>query len=174
MSQENMELAKRFYPGSVDIVPMAAAPDAWVGFFEPLVHPDFETVGEGLAMSSGGVETAQESSRRSAYGFEGFISVWSDFLSAWDSWVVTPANLIDVDDERVLVLLDIRARSKTHGVEMPIEAANLLTFRDGKLTRLELFNTQPEAPAVAAAYGWWRYPHGACGFVPEAKSAICG
>ena len=149
MSQENVELAKRFYPGSVDIVPMVAEPDALVAIFESLVHPDFETVGEGLAMSSGGVESDQESSRRSAYGIQGFIDVWSDFLSAWDTWVVTPVKLIDVDDERVLVLLDIRARSKTHGVEMPIEAANLLTFRDGKLVRLELFNTQPEALEAA-------------------------
>jgi hypothetical protein len=30
-----------------------------------------------------------------------------------ESWVIRPAEVIDVDDERVLVLLDIEARSKT-------------------------------------------------------------
>ena len=145
MSQENVELAKRLYPGVVDIVPILAEPAAWIALAEPLVHPRFETVGQGLAMSSGGLEAAQESIRRSVYGIQGFIDVWRDFLGAWDSWVITPAQVLDVDDERVLVLLDIRARSKTHGVEIPIAAANLLTFQEEKLTRLELFNTQSEA-----------------------------
>lgn len=145
MSQQNVALAKRFYPGSIDLVPIIAEPAAWIAFFEPLVDPRFETVGEGLAMSSGGVSAAQESTRRSVYGIQGFIEVWRDFLGAWDSWVITPAKLLDVDEERVLVLLDIRARSKSHGVEMPMGAANLLSFRDGRLVRMELFNTQSEA-----------------------------
>ena len=149
MSQENVEIARRLYPGTFDIVPVVAEPAAWVAHMEPFVHPDLETVGEGLAMSSIGIETAQESSRRTVYGIQGVIDVWRDFLIAWDSWVVTPAKLLDVDDERVLVLLDIRARSKTHGVEMPYEAANLLTFRDGMLMRLELFNSKPEALEAA-------------------------
>ena len=149
MSQENVELAKRLYPGPVDIVPMLAEPSPWIALAEPLVHPEFETVGEGPAMSSGGGEPTSESSRRSAYGIQGFIGIWRDFLSAWDSWVVTPARVLDVDDDRVLVLLDIQARSKTHGVDIPIAAANLLTFHEDKLTRLELFTTRSEALEAA-------------------------
>ena len=39
--------------------------------------------------------------------------------------MATPTDFIDVDENRVLVMLDVRARSKTHQVEMPIEGANL-------------------------------------------------
>jgi len=56
---------------------------------------------------------------------------------------------VDVDEERVLVLMEVRARSKTHRVEMPVEGANLLTIRDGKLARLEMFLDQNEAREAA-------------------------
>jgi len=42
-----------------------------------------------------------------------------------------------------------RERSKTHEVEMPIDGANILTIRDGKLSRLEMFLDQSEALEAA-------------------------
>jgi hypothetical protein len=89
------------------------------------------------------------SSRPTAFGIDGFMAAFGDWLSAWESWVITPAEISDVYDERVFVLLDIEARSQTHGVEMPVEGANLLTFRDGKLARLELFLDRAKAYAAA-------------------------
>jgi hypothetical protein len=117
MSQENVKIVRRFYPGSVDMVSSFGDPEGFEATraaLEPLVHPDFETV-----------------------TVPGQIPL--DWLSAWESWVVTPTEFVDVDENRVLVLIEVRARSKTHQVEMPIEGANLLTLRDGKLARLELF-----------------------------------
>jgi hypothetical protein len=46
-------------------------------------------------------------------------------------------------------MLDIRARSRTHQVELPFEGANLLTFRDGRVGRLELFFDRAQARAAA-------------------------
>jgi hypothetical protein len=80
---------------------------------------------------------------------DGFRGAFLDWLSAWESWVVTATNFIDVDENRVLVLLDVRVRSKTHQVEMPIEGANLLTLRDGKLARIELFFKRAQARETA-------------------------
>ena len=147
MSEENIEVVRRLYPGTMDIAAFVAAPEAAVEAVKPLLHPDFEAVGAAIIMP--GVESPQESARRIVRGAQGFIETFRGFLAAWETWVVTPSEFIDVDDERVLVLLDIQARSKTHKVEIPIEAANLVTVRDGKLARLETFSGRAEASEAA-------------------------
>jgi hypothetical protein len=62
---------------------------------------------------------------------------------------VTPTEFIDVDEDRALVLIAIRGRSKTHHVEMPIEAANLWILRNRKVARLELFLDQEDGLEAA-------------------------
>lgn len=149
MERDNVEIARRLYPGSLDLVPLIEHPERWSSHLEPLVDPDFETVGAALAMSGTGSE-GPDSSRRSVQGFAGFIDTWRAFVSeSWEAWIVTATDFVAVDETRVLVRLDIRGRSKTHGVEVPIDSANLLTFREGRLIRLELFSTWSEALAVA-------------------------
>ena len=44
MSQENVEVARRVYPGGVDLVAAIADREALNATFGPLVHSDFETV----------------------------------------------------------------------------------------------------------------------------------
>jgi hypothetical protein len=69
--------------------------------------------------------------------------------SAWDTWVVTAPDFIDVDQNRVLAVFDVRARSKTHQVEMPIEGASLITVIEGRVARLELFFDRERALEAA-------------------------
>jgi ketosteroid isomerase-like protein len=151
VSQENVEVVRRIYPGPVDLVATVGGPEGFEATrvaFEPLVHPDFETVtvpGQ-VPLSGAGAENP---SRPIFYGVDGFVSAFRDWLSAWESWVVTATDFIDVDETRVLVMIDVRARSKTHQVEMPIEGANLMTLRDGKLARLELFIDRDQALQAA-------------------------
>jgi hypothetical protein len=154
MSQENVEIVRRLYPGTVDLVATLADPgrvEATRAVFEPLVHPDFETVAVAgqVPLSHAGAEFPEGSSRPTYYGLDGFVAAFLDWLSAWESWAVTATDFIDVDENRVLVLLDVRARSKTHQVEMPIDAANLLTLRDGRVARLELFFERAQALEAA-------------------------
>jgi ketosteroid isomerase-like protein len=149
MSEENIAIARRFYPGTLDTVAAVADPNL-IDAFRPFVHPDFEAVfrGRTVPLAFGPVET--ETSRQpTAHGLDGFVDAWRDWLSAWDAWVVTPTEFVDVDEERVLVLMEVRARSKTHQVEMPLKAANLFTVRDGQVARLELFLDQAEAVKAA-------------------------
>ena len=150
MSQENVEVVRLLYPGTVDLVAALDDPDL-AQSAASLVHADFQTVGGVgvIPMSHDSVEVEEESGQPTTYGPDGFIGLWRDWLTAWESWVVTPTEFIDVDEHRVLVLLNIRARSKTHQVEMPMEGANLLTLKDRKLTRLELFFDRGEALKAA-------------------------
>jgi hypothetical protein len=155
MSEENVELARRLYPDQpIDLVSVFSDPallDAMRSQVEPLVHSDVETLGEStqLSLEGQGPGSRGQSSRPSAVGIEGFLTAWRDWLAAWESWVVTPAKFIDVDEHRVLVLLDVQGRSKTHQVDIPLPSANLLTLREGKLARLEMFTTQAEALEAA-------------------------
>jgi ketosteroid isomerase-like protein len=148
MSQENVEAARRLYPGEVDVVAVLADRKALDVTLGPLVHPDFETVTvPGQVPVSGA--SGQNTSRPIVHGLDGFVSGFGDWLSAWETWVVTPTDFIDVDEDRVLVMLDIRARSKTHQVEMPVEGANLLTIKDGRIARIELFFERGQALEAA-------------------------
>jgi hypothetical protein len=148
MSQENLEVAQRLYPGPLDLVALLRDRNALEAALEPLAHPSFETVTapRQIPLSGAGSEDAL---RQELYGVDGFVSGFGDWLSAWETWVITPTDFLDVDENRVLVLLDIRARSKTHQVDMPVKGANLLTLRDGKLARLETFFGHEQALEAA-------------------------
>jgi hypothetical protein len=151
MSEENVEIARRLYPETFDLVAAVVDPEAFEairGAYEPLVHHDFETVTVPGQIPLGGPD-AEKPSQPTFYGLDGFASSFRDWLSAWESWVVTPTEFIDVDEDRVLVVIEIRARSKTDQVKMPIKGANLLTLSDRKVARLELFFDPAEALEAA-------------------------
>jgi ketosteroid isomerase-like protein len=151
MSQENVEVVRGLYPGSVDMVSSFVDPEGFEATraaLEPLVHPDFETVTVPGQIPLGDPD-AEDSSRPTFHGLDGFASGFRDWLSAWESWVVTATEFVDVDENRVLVLIEVRARSKTHQVEMPIEGANLWTVRNRKIGRLELFFDRAQALEAA-------------------------
>jgi hypothetical protein len=148
MSQENVEVARLLYPGPLDLVALLEDPRAFeAALVESLVHPDFETVPVPGQVPFSGV--GAQDTHQVVRGVDGFVTAFGDWLSAWETWVIAPAGFIDVDANRVLVMLDVQARSKTHQVEMPVEAANLLTLRDGRLARLEAFFSREQALEAA-------------------------
>jgi ketosteroid isomerase-like protein len=144
----NVEIARELYPGKVDLVAALADEDEFAGALEALVHPDFETVTVPGQVPLAGIGTS-DAARPIFHGAAGFFAAFREWLSAWKSWVITPTDFIEADADRVLVMLDIRARSRTHQVELPFEGANLLTFRDGRVGRLELFFDRAQARAAA-------------------------
>ncbi len=147
MSQENVATARTLYPGAIDLV-AAFADLELLQRFRGLIHPDFEAVFEARNIPMGPASIG-ETGQPTLHGFDALVRAWREWLSAWETWFITPTEFVDVDDERVLVLMKVRARSKTHRVEMPVEGANLLTIRDGKLARLEMFLDQNEAREAA-------------------------
>ncbi len=148
MSRENVELARRLYFGEVDLVAVLPDRESLDANLGPFVEPNFEivTVPGQVPVSGAGTKGA---SPPVAYGLDGFVSAFGDWLTAWETWVMSPTDFIDVDENRVLVMLDIRARSKTHQVEMPVDGANLLTLRDGKVARVELYFDRSQALEAA-------------------------
>jgi hypothetical protein len=149
MSRENVETAKMIYPGPLDLTAIFAsseALDAARAQLEPLFEPNFETVHDPTAV---GLAVGDPTGTGVIEGVEGFIGMWREWLSVWESWVVTPTGFIDVDHQRILVLLTFEGRSQTHGAGMTLDGGNLLSFRKGKVERLELFFKRGDALQAA-------------------------
>lgn len=59
-----------------------------------------------------------------------------EFADSWDSWELVPAYILDLGD-RVLNLGFFRARGQASGVQLEQEYAQLVTVREGLVTRDE-------------------------------------
>ncbi len=76
-----------------------------------------------------------------AEGFRGFLGAWEGLRSEADEFR-------EIDHERVLVLTHLGGRGKTSGLELEqvqTKQANLLQIRDGKVTRLVIYNYRENA-----------------------------
>ena len=155
MSEENVEVTRRIYPeGPVDLVAVFSDPALLAAMragAEPYTHSDLEMVGGASQVPLGDQAGLKQgdSTRPTSIGIDGFIAGWADWLSAWESWVADAVDFTDVGGDRVLVTIDIQARSKTGGVAVSFVGANLLTFRDGKVKRIEIFTGREEALQAA-------------------------
>ena len=74
-----------------------------------------------------------------AAGFDEFVRGWEDWLAAFESYRIVPKEFVSLPDERVLVLVENRAKSKTGGVEMAFGGGAIWTVEDGLIRRLEMF-----------------------------------
>jgi SnoaL-like protein len=149
MAEENLDVLRALFPAPIDLCAVFAAPElieAMRSQFEPLFQPDFKTVHDPKAVPLGIGGTLDGGI---SVGVQGFIALWRDYLSAWESWVITPIDFIEVGDARVLVLLDYQGRSKTHGAQISLAGGNLFTLHEGKVARLELFFARQDALAAA-------------------------
>jgi ketosteroid isomerase-like protein len=67
---------------------------------------------------------------------------WAEVLSSWEDFSATAEEVLDLEDGRVLVLTRNRGRGKASGLDLdtvPTRGANLFTFRDGRVTRIEAY-----------------------------------
>jgi ketosteroid isomerase-like protein len=60
-----------------------------------------------------------------------------------------PERFIDVDDERVLVLLRVSATGSGSGAPVDLAVAHVITLREGRLVRFEVYRDRDEAFAAA-------------------------
>jgi hypothetical protein len=154
MSEENVELARRFFP-RIDFAATFADEEALAAFraaFDLLVHPEFETVVDPrYQMLVGGNEdaAADPSQASPILGVDGFVRTFGEWVTGWDSWVVTPTSFAKVDESRVLIVIDIQARSTATQATLTREGGNLMTFDSGRLIRFELFLDRREALEAA-------------------------
>jgi len=150
MSEENLNRVRQLFPAGMDLAAVFANADSLEAAragYESSFHPDVETLVDPVAAPM--VELGPDVDREAATGIDGFITLWRDWLTVWETWVLGPPEFVDADEDRVLVLYEVRAQSKTHQVEMRIDTGTVLTLRDGLITRIELFFERAKALEAA-------------------------
>jgi hypothetical protein len=153
VSEADLELARAVFPGPLDLISIFgddAAVGALWGGLDSLVDPELVVFAPPGLMPVPGLPSPRDGDDRPyAVGLDGMVAAYRDWLSAFERWVVTPVDYLDLGEGRVLIDVEIEMRSKTAGVEVTTEGSNLLTIRDGKLTRLESFLSRAEAREAA-------------------------
>src|SRR4051794_1052748 len=97
--------------------------------------PDIEFVGADGVVARGTDET---------------VGRWSDFLDAWDHFVVLADEIVEATDDRVLVMVRFQGQGRGSGTPIAdFSGANLFTLRDGKVTRLVLYTDRKAALEAA-------------------------
>jgi ketosteroid isomerase-like protein len=116
MSQESVEIVRRFLEGDVDEALALADPDiVW--------NPIEELPSQGHA------------------ALRASFARWT---AEWDDYEVLPEEFDD-RGEHVVVTVRIRARGRGSGAEVEARFYDLYTVRDGKIVRMEQFTERDQA-----------------------------
>jgi hypothetical protein len=90
-----------------------------------LVRPDFEIHD---------VELLDSRVHRGREGWERWVGDWRQ---AWDDYSVGRREAIEIDESRMLTVHRLRARGRVSGVQLERTDAQLWTFADGLLVRMD-------------------------------------
>jgi ketosteroid isomerase-like protein len=72
-------------------------------------------------------------------------ATWQQWKDAWDEWTPEVIEAIEVDASIVVLVTLINARGKGSGVPVRAGGASIWTIRDGKVSRVKLFQSKAEA-----------------------------
>jgi ketosteroid isomerase-like protein len=82
-------------------------------------------------------------------GAPAIVGFWEQLRSAWDDLVFEPLEFIEVPEDRVLFSFRQTGRGRESGVPVEIHAFELVTIRDGKVRKAELFRHRADALEAA-------------------------
>jgi uncharacterized protein len=82
-------------------------------------------------------------------GHEGIQKYLGQAREAFEEIRFDLEDFIDVDDERLILVATINVRGRASGAESSLRGYELLTVRDGRLARREVFFDRAEALAAA-------------------------
>jgi ketosteroid isomerase-like protein len=129
MSQENVELARRGYETLNQAYKTGNFQDAMERFCDP-----------GIVLTPSGI--LPESSQMQ--GHEGMVRFATLQTEAFDDFWVEPQAFIDAGD-RVVVPVRFGGRAHHSGLAVVFEVVHVLTARDGKWTRIDMYANKSEA-----------------------------
>ena len=140
MSQENVEKMRAFV--EADLLARASGefdPEAAIARGSELWDPGVELDASAFpVLDLTGVYRGADAAR----------NWWREWYAAWDT-LRFEYELVDAGD-RVVVLLDLRLRGRSTGIEFPPgKGAWVFTFRDGLIVHMKLYMSQAEALEAA-------------------------
>jgi ketosteroid isomerase-like protein len=75
------------------------------------------------------------------HGHDGIVRFLESWGEPWEGWELVPAAVLDMGNDRLVALAHVRLPGTTSGVELESEFAQLVTFRDGLITRDQEFRS---------------------------------
>ncbi len=129
MSQENVEILRRLYA-------QWARGDLSADYFDPDVE-----------YSRIGAETPDMEGRW--LGRDALSAAMRDYLRAFSDLRIEAERIIDLSEDRVLVLSRHRARGKQSGVPIEHENGDLFRLRDRKIVRYDAYWNRADALKAA-------------------------
>jgi uncharacterized protein len=72
-------------------------------------------------------------------GLDGFMEFLGQLQAGWDTWSWEPEEFIDAGEDRVLVMVRMRAKAKGDGPDVDQPVAQVCTMEDGRLVRHETY-----------------------------------
>ena len=136
MSEENVEIARRLYSIAPDAAGLVRGDydDVFLDYF----HPDFELVPPSAYPDTGPPR-----------GQEGFRRWYRQIDEIWDDWRLRcRAGFFDAGTQ-VVVFVRVSGTAKQSGAALAISAAHVVTLRNGRITRAEVFLDRSEALEAA-------------------------
>ena len=140
MSEENVEIVRRLY----SLTPDAAAivRGDYDEIFLDYCHPDVEVV----------PPAAYPDTESSYRGLEGMRRWFRQMDEIWNDWRVEPESFFDAGAQ-VVVFVRVSGTAKQSGAALAISAAHVLTLRDGRIARTDVFLDRAEALESAGLRG---------------------
>ena len=77
------------------------------------------------------------------------LEFWEQMRTAWDDLTREPLEFIQAPGERVVVLVRQSGRGRESGVPVEIHFFHLLTIRDGRVRKVEVFRDRADALEAA-------------------------
>jgi len=71
--------------------------------------------------------------------------LWTSFFDAWDAVHWEPQEILELGEDRIMVVNRVRMRGKGSGVEVEATGVQVWTIRDGELRRIKLYQTKQDA-----------------------------
>jgi hypothetical protein len=138
MSRENVERARAYLDGIAHSSEEGLDPEAATAKMAEFWHPQVEwDMSEVPVFDLAGVYRGPGAGRQ----------LWREWFAAWDT-LDFEYELIDAG-ERVVMLIDLRMRGRSTGIEVPLgKHAFVVTFRDGLMIHSKLYMSQSEALAA--------------------------
>jgi ketosteroid isomerase-like protein len=130
MSQENVEVIRRLYEH------WERGDFSTTGFFDPeIVYSRIGTETPGMEGEWRGLEEMSEGTR--------------DYFRVFSDLRIEAERIIDLGDDRVLVLTRQTGHGKLSGVPFDHQLADLMTFRAGKIVAMDAYWHRAEALEAA-------------------------
>jgi ketosteroid isomerase-like protein len=130
MSQDDVEIVRRAYDAF-----SRAGLDGLLEHF----HPDVEyDVTAGIGPFAG-----------MYHGCAAVRNMLADYLESWEYVRMEPEEIIQGSENRIVVVLRMRMRGKGSGAGVEARTTNVWTMRDGRATRIAVYNDKADALQAA-------------------------